>query len=118
MKTTETIYEDLKAWVEEDRENRAIAVVAVQKKDETADGYQSEQHHAILDAKRLLVDAFDTVMSDKNNGGLYGILRNVIHRKAVEGLGKLANRFLKNKSSNRDNEPKNGSEVGKEADHE
>lgn len=115
MKKIETILEDLRAWVEEDSENRAIAVVAVQKKEETEDGYQSEQKHATVGVKQLLVDAFDTVMSDRDSDGLYGILRIVIRRKAVEWLGKLADRFLKNKS---DNKPENGSEEGKEADHE
>ena len=118
MKKIETILEDLRTWVEEDSENRAIAVVAVQKKDETEDGYQSEQNHATVGVKQLLVDAFDTVMSDRDSDGLYGILRIVIRRKAVEGLGKLADRFLKNKSDNKGNKPENGSEEGKEADHE
>ena len=115
MKKIETILEDLRVWVEEDSENRAIAVVAIQKKDETEDSYQSEQHHATVGVKQLLVDAFDTVLTEKDADGLYGILRIVIRRKAVEGLGKLAGRFLKNKS---DNKPGNGSEEGKEADHE
>lgn len=114
MKKIETILEDLKAWVEEDRENRAIAVVAVQKTEETEDSYQSEQSHLTVGVKQLLVDAFDTVLSDKDSEGLYGVLRIVIRRKAVEGLGKLADRLLKHN----DNKPENGSEEGKEADHE
>lgn len=73
MKKIETILEDLRTWVEEDSENRAIAVVTVQKKDETEDGYQSEQNHATVGVKQLLVDAFDTVMSDRDSDGLYGI---------------------------------------------
>lgn len=118
MKKIETILEDLRAWVEEDSENRAIAVVAVQKTEETKDSYQTEQYNVAIGVKQLLVDGFVNVFSDKDKDGLSGVTSLAIRRKAIEWLGKLADRFLKNKSDNKDNEPENGSEEGKEADHE
>lgn len=118
MKKIETILEDLRTWVEEDSDNRAIAIVAVQKGEENEDGYQSEQNHLTVGVKQLLVDAFDTVLSEKDEESLYGVLRIVIRRQAIKSIGKLADRFLKNKSENKDNKPENGSEDGKEADHE
>lgn len=44
MKDIEKIIADLQAWVEEDKENRAIALVAVQKTEDKEDGYRSQQH--------------------------------------------------------------------------
>ena len=44
MKDIEKIIADLQAWVEEDKENRTIALVAVQNTEDKEDGYSSEQH--------------------------------------------------------------------------
>ena len=48
MKDIEKIIADLQAWVEEDKENRAIALVAVQKTKDKEDGYGAEQHTVTL----------------------------------------------------------------------
>ena len=41
MKDIEKIIADLQAWVEEDKENRAIALLAVQKTEDKEDRYRS-----------------------------------------------------------------------------
>ena len=51
MKDIEKIIADLHAWVEEDKENRAIALVAVQKTEDKEESYSCEQHtvtHGIM----------------------------------------------------------------------
>lgn len=78
MKDIEKIIADLQAWVEEDKENRAIALVAVQKTEDKEDGYRSQQH------------------------------------TVTQGLIEFADRLLKKS----DKKSENGSEEGKEADHE
>lgn len=85
MKDIEKIIADLQAWVEEDKENRAIALVAVQKTND----------------------------KDPENG-LHKVLKHAIRREAMTGLIKIADRLLKKS----DKKSENGSEEGKEADHE
>lgn len=115
MKDIKNIIADLQAWVEEDTENRAIALVAVQKTEETEKKYQSEQHIATNGITGLLVDAFGNVLNDKDpENGLHKVLRLTIRRQALTGLEKIADRLFKNT----DKKPENGSEEGKEADHE
>ena len=113
MKDIENIIADLQAWVEEDKENRAIALVAVQKTEETEEKYASDQHIVTQGMTGYLVDAFDKVLSDKDSG-LHKVLRLTIRRQAVTGFLKLAERVL----LNTDKKPENGSEEEKEADHE
>lgn len=113
MKDIKNIIADLQAWAEEDKENRAIALVAVQKTDETEEKYISDLHVATHGITGLLVDAFNNVMNGKDCG-LYKVLRLTIRRQALTGLVKIAERVFKDK----DNKPENGSEEGKEADHE
>ena len=96
MKDIKNIIADLQAWVEEDSNNRAIALVAVQKTEETEEKYQSEQHIASHGLIRLLVDAFNNVMNAKDCG-LYEVLRMVIRRQALTGLANIAERVFKDK---------------------
>lgn len=115
MKDIEKIIADLQAWVEEDKENRAIALVAVQKTEDKEKSYICEQHISTHGLPRLLVDAFGSVLTDKDpENGLHKVLRIAIRRQAIDGLVKIAERVFKDK----DNKPENGSEEGKEADHE
>lgn len=115
MKDIKNIIADLQAWVEEDTENRAIALVAVQKTEETEKKYQSEQHIATNGITGLLCDAFGNVLNDKDpENGLHKVLRLTIRRQALDGLVKIAERVFKNT----DKKPESGSEEGKEADHE
>ena len=113
MKEINNIIADLQTWVEEDSENRAIALVAVQKTEETEEKYQSEQHVSTQGITGFLVDAFSNVMNNKDCG-LYKVLRLTIRRQALTALEKIAERLFKNS----DKKPENGSEEGKEADHE
>ena len=113
MKDIKNIIADLQAWVDEDRENRAIALVAVQKTEETEEKYGSDQHIVTQGITGYLVDAFNTVLNDKDSG-LHKVLRLTIRRQALTGLEKIAERLFKNT----DKKPENGSEEGKEADHE
>lgn len=115
MKDIKNIIADLQTWVEEDSENRAIALVTVQKTEETEKKYTSEQNIATNGITGLLVDAFGNVLNDKDpENGLHKVLRLTIRRQALDGLVKIAERVFKDK----DNKPENGSEEGKEADHE
>lgn len=115
MKDIKNIIADLQAWVEEDKENRAIALVAVQKTEETEEKYGSEQHIVTQGITGYLVDAFGNVLNDKDpENGLHKVLRLTIRRQAIDGLVKIAERVFKNS----DKKPENGSEEGKEADHE
>ena len=115
MKDIEKIIADLKAWVEEDSENRAIALVAVQKTEETEEKYSSDQHTLTKGIMGYLVDAFQNVLNDNDpENGLGKVLKHAIRREAVTGIVKIASRLLKNS----DKKSENGSEEGKEADHE
>ena len=113
MKDIKNIIADLQAWVDEDKENRAIALVAVQKTEETEEKYGSDQHIVTQGITGYLVDAFNTVLNDKDSG-LHKVLRLTIRRQALDGLVKIAERVFKNT----DKKPEDGSEEGKEADHE
>lgn len=115
MKDIEKIIADLQAWVEEDKENRAIALVAVQKTKDKEDGYGSEQHIVTQGIMGFLVDAFQNVLNDKDpENGLNKVLKHAIRREAMTVLIKIADRFLKKS----DKKSENGAEEGKEADHE
>lgn len=115
MKDIENIIEDLQAWVEEDKENRAIALVAVQKTEDKEKSYCSELHTVTQSVMGYLVDAFQNVLNDKDpENGLHEVLKHAIRREAMTGLIKIADRLLKKS----DKKSENGSEEGKEADHE
>lgn len=115
MKDIEKIIADLRAWVEEDKENRAIALVAVQKTEDKEESYCCEQHTVTQGVMGYLVDAFQNVLNDKDpENGLHKVLKHAIRREAMTGLVKIASRLLKNS----DKKSENGSEEGKEADHE
>ena len=115
MKDIKNIIADLQTWFEEDRENRAIALVAVQETEETEEKYAAD-HHIVTKGKiGFLVDAFGNVLSDKDpENHLHKVLRLTIRRQALDGLVKIVERVFKDKG----NKPENGSEDGKEADHE
>lgn len=115
MKDIEKIIADLQAWVEEDKENRTIALVAVQKTEDKEDSYRSQQHTVTQGIMDYLVDAFQNVLNDKDpENGLHKVLKHAIRREAMTGLIKIADRLLKKS----DKKSENGSEEGKEADHE
>lgn len=114
MKDIEKIIADLQAWVEEDKENRAIALVAVQKTEDKEESY-SEQHTVTQGVMGYLVNAFQNVLNDKDpENGLHKVLKHAIRREAMTGLIKIADRLLKKS----DKKSENSSEEGKEADHE
>lgn len=113
MKDIEKIIADLQAWVEEDKENRAIALVAVQKTEDKEKSYRSQQHTVTQGIMGFLVDAFQNVLNDKDpENGLHKVLKHAICRS--QGLIKIADRLLKKS----DKKSENGSEEEKEADHE
>lgn len=115
MKDIEKIIADLQAWVEEDKENRAIALVAVQKTEYKEKSYSCEQHTVAHGVMGYLVDAFQNVLNDNDpENGLHKVLKHTIHREAMTGLIKIADRLLKKS----DKKSENGLEEGKEADHE
>lgn len=115
MKDIEKIIADLQAWVKEDKENRAIALVAVQKTKDKEDGYGVEQRTVTQGIMGFLVDAFQNVLNDNNpENGLHKVLKHAIRREVMTGLIKIADRLLKKS----DKKSENGSEEGKEADHE
>lgn len=115
MKDIEKIIADLKAWVEEDKENRAIALVTVQKTKDKEDGYDAELHTVTQGIIGFIVDAFQNVLKDKDpENCLHKVLTRAIRREAMTGLINLAERLLKKS----DKKSENGSEEGKEADHE
>ena len=115
MKDIEKIIADLQAWVEEDKENRAIALVSVQKTEEKEEGYGSQQHTVTLGIMGYLVDAFQNVLNDNDpENVLRKVLEHAIRREAMTGLIEIADRLLKKS----DKKSENGSEEGKEADHE
>lgn len=110
MKDIEKIIADLQAWVEEDKENRAIALVAVQKTEDKEKSYSSEQHTVTHGVMGYLVDAFQNVLNDNDpENGLHKVLKH-----AMTGLIKIADRLLKKS----DKKSENSSEEGKKADHE
>lgn len=115
MKDIKKIIANLQAWGEEDTENRAIALIAVQKTEDKEEGYSSHQHTVTQGIMGYLVDAVQNVLNDKDpENGLHTVLRHALRREAMTGLVKIADRLFKN--SNKKSE--NVSEKGKEADHE
>lgn len=115
MKDIEKIIADLQAWVEEDKENRAIALVAVQKTEDKEESYCSNQHTIIKGIIGYFVDAFQNALNDNDpENNLHKVLKHAIRREAMTGLMKIADRLLKKS----DKKSENGSEEGKEADHE
>jgi hypothetical protein len=115
MKDIKKIIADLQAWVEEDKENRAIALVAVQKTGETEEKYATDQDTLTKGCGGYLVDAFQNVLSDNDpENVLRKVLKHAIRREAMTGLIKIADRLLKKS----DKKSENSSEEGKEADHE
>ena len=115
MKDIEKIIADLQAWVEEDKENRAIALVAVQKTEDKEESYSCELHTVIHGIMGFLVDAFQKVRNDNDpENGLHKVLKHAIRREAMTGLIEFADRLLKKS----DKKSENSSEEGKEADHE
>lgn len=115
MKDIEKIIADLQAWVEEDKENRAIALVAVQKTEDKEESYSCKQHTLTQGIMGFLVDAFKKVLNDNDpENGLHKVLKHAIRRETMTGLIKIADRLLKKS----DKKSENGSEEGKEADHE
>lgn len=111
MKDIEKIIADLQAWVEEDKDNRAIALVAVQKTEDKKDGYRSQQYTVTQGIMGFIVDAFQNVLNDKKSeNGLHKVLKHVIRRETMTGLIKMLKKS--------DKKSENGSEEGKEADHE
>lgn len=116
MKDIEKIIADLQAWVEEDKENRAIALVAVQKTEDKEDGYRSQQHTVTQGIMGFLVDAFQNVLNDKDpENGLHKVLKHAIRSEAMTGLIGVCRPSVLKKS---DKKSENSSEEGKEADHE
>ena len=62
-----------------------------------------------------LVDAVQNALNDNDHeNGLHKVLKQAIHREAMTGLVKIADRLFKNS----DKKSENLSEKGKEADHE
>ena len=115
MKDIKNIIADLQAWVNEDKENRAIALVAVQKTGETEEDYSSARHVATQGMTGYLVDAFQGVLNDDDpENGLHKVLRIALRRQTLTGFVKIAERVFKNT----DKKPENSSEERKEADHE
>lgn len=115
MKDIEKIIADLQAWVEEDKENRAIALVAVQKTEDKEESYSSQQHTVTQGIMGYLVDAVQNVLNDNDpENDLRKVLKHAIRREAKTGLIKIADRLLKKS----DKKSENSSEEGKEADHE
>lgn len=115
MKDIEKIIADLQAWVKEDKENRAIALVAVQKTEDKEESYSSQQHTVTNGIMGYLVDAVQNVLNDNDpENGLHKVLKHAIRREAMTGLIKIADRLFKNS----DKKSENVSEKGKEADHE
>ena len=115
MKDIEKIIADLQAWVEEDKENRAIALVSVQKTEDKEESYSSHQFYMTQGIMGYLVDAVQNALNDNDpENGLHKVLKQAIHREAMTGLVKIADRLFKNS----DKKSENLSEKGKEADHE
>lgn len=69
MKDIEKIIADLQAWVEEDKENRAIALVAVQKTEDKEKSYSCEKHAIRREAMTGLIKIADRLLkkSDKKS---------------------------------------------------
>lgn len=85
MKDIEKIIADLQAWVEEDKENRAIALVAVQKTED----------------------------KDPENG-LHKVLKHAIRSEAMTGLIEFADRLLKKSDKKSENSSEEGKEADHE----
>ena len=62
MKDIENIIADLEAWVEEDRESRAIGLVVVQKTEEIGNGYNSKQADIAIGKLGFVANAFQNVL--------------------------------------------------------
>lgn len=81
MKDIDKIIADLNAWVEENDENRAIALVVVKKTEDKEDCCRF-QHRVITNGiMGYLVDAFQNVMNGKSSEDLHDILECALWRR-------------------------------------
>lgn len=87
MKEIDKIIADLEAWVDEDRENRAIALVTVQKKEDKKKSYVSEEQNITHGITAFLINAFQDALNDKDpENGVATALKHAILREGMKRM--------------------------------
>ena len=92
MEKLEKIQNLLVEWQEENPEKRAVHLVAIEVKNENKDGYSASISGANIGKKTILVDYYETVLTERNNG-MYSVIKKKKKKVAMRGLVKRIDRM-------------------------
>lgn len=90
MEKLEQIKNLLVEWQEENPEKRAVQFVAIEVKNENKDGYSASVSGANIGKKTILVDYYETVLTERNNA-MYSVINKAIKKVAMRGFMKRIN---------------------------
>lgn len=71
---------------------RAINLVAIEVKNENKDGYSASVSGATIGKETILVDHYETVLTERNNA-MYPVINKAIKNVAMRGLVKRIDRM-------------------------
>lgn len=92
MEKLEQIKNLLVEWQEENPEKRTVQFVAIEVKNENKDGYSTSVSGANIGKKTILVDYYETVLTERNNA-MYSVINKAIKKVAMRGLVKSIDRM-------------------------
>ena len=92
MEKLEQIQNLLVEWQKENSEKRAVHLVAIEVKNENKDGYSASVSGAIIGKETILVDHYETVLTERNNA-MYSVINKAIKNVVMRGLIKRIDRM-------------------------
>ena len=92
MEKLEQIQNLLIEWQKENPEKRAVHFVAIEVKNENKDSYSASVSGANIGKKTILVDYYETVLTERNNA-MYSVINKAIKKVAMRGLVKSIDRM-------------------------
>ena len=90
MEKLEQIQNLLVEWQKENPEKRAVNLVAIEVENENKDGYSASVSGAIIGKETILVDHYETVLTERNNA-MYSVINKAIKKVAMRGFMKRIN---------------------------
>lgn len=79
MEKLEQIQNLLIEWQKENPEKRAVNLVAIEVENENKDGYSASVSGAIIGKETILVDYYETVLTERNNA-MYSVINKAIKK--------------------------------------
>ena len=92
MEKLEQIQNMVVEWQIENPEKRAVNLVAIEVENENKDGYSASVSGAIIGNETILVDHYETVLTERNNA-MYSVINKAIKKVAMRGLIKRIDRM-------------------------